>query len=170
MSAQNPQTHHRPPWDSSLKLSSLAHAIYEELEQSDSRRGCAAGLMAWLRVRLAVPREEQVELFHRLRTLSEGLPIAAQLDWDMAEADDASQPPSGPADRTVLTLHFILQVHSASPGSSFSYGILTQWMLLVMATVFILSPYLLHRIARLPFAPVQGGGVEKCVLRMTASK
>jgi len=112
--------------------------------------------MVWLRVRLAVPREERVELLHRLRTLLEGLPIATQLDWDLAEADDASQTPSGPADRTVPALHFMPQVHSASPGSSFSYGIRAQWMLLVMATVFILSLYLRHRIARLPFAPVQG--------------
>jgi hypothetical protein len=114
-----------------------------------------------------VPREERVELLHRLRTLSEGLPIATQLDWDLAEAD---QTPSGPADRTVLALHFMPQVHSASPGSSFSYGIRAQWMLLVVATVFILSLYVLHRIARLPFAPVQGGRVGKCVLRITALK
>jgi glyoxylase-like metal-dependent hydrolase (beta-lactamase superfamily II) len=31
----------------------------------------------------------------------------------------------------------------------------SRWMLFVLATVFILSLYLLHRIARLPFAPVQ---------------
>lgn len=31
----------------------------------------------------------------------------------------------------------------------------SKWMLLMLATVFILSLYLLHRIARLPFAPVQ---------------
>lgn len=109
-----------------MKHSSLAHAVYEELEQSDSRSGRAAGLMVWLRVRLAAPTEERVELLHRLRTLSEGLPIPAQLDWDLAEADDASQTPSGPADRTVPAIHFIPQVHSASPRSSFDYGIRAQ--------------------------------------------
>ncbi|MEQ1681360.1 MAG: MBL fold metallo-hydrolase [Nitrospira sp.] len=31
----------------------------------------------------------------------------------------------------------------------------SKWMLLMLATVFILSLYVLHRIARLPFAPVQ---------------
>jgi hypothetical protein len=31
----------------------------------------------------------------------------------------------------------------------------SKWMLLLLATVLILSLYVLHRIARLPFAPVQ---------------
>lgn len=46
-----------------------------------------------LRVRFAVPPEERAELLHRLRTLSEGLPIAAQLEWDLSEATDADQAP-----------------------------------------------------------------------------
>lgn len=39
-----------------------------------------------LRVRFAVPPAERTELLQRLRTLSEGLPIAAQLDWDLSAA------------------------------------------------------------------------------------
>ncbi len=52
-----------------------------------------------LQIRLAVPREERPEFLSRLRTLSEGLPIAAQLDWTLTDEEpssDASQPrPSG---------------------------------------------------------------------------
>ncbi|MDI3464380.1 MAG: hypothetical protein OJF50_003201 [Nitrospira sp.] len=42
-----------------------------------------------LRIRFAVPAEERPEFLQRLRTLSHGLPIAAQLEWDLTEADDA---------------------------------------------------------------------------------
>ena len=38
-----------------------------------------------LQVRLAVPREERAEFLSRLRTLSEGLPIAAQLEWTLTD-------------------------------------------------------------------------------------
>lgn len=48
------------------------------------------------RVRFSGPAEEWAEFLPRLRTFSEGVPIAAQLDWDVAEADDASQPPRDP--------------------------------------------------------------------------
>ena len=34
----------------------------------------------------AVPREERTEFLTRLRTLCQGLPIAAQLEWDLTEA------------------------------------------------------------------------------------
>lgn len=34
-----------------------------------------------LRIRFAVPAEERPEFLQRLRPLSHGLPIAAQLDW-----------------------------------------------------------------------------------------
>jgi hypothetical protein len=68
-----------------------------------------------LRVRFAVPAEERAEFLHRLRTLSEGLPIAAQLDWDLSEADDASQTPPGPADHTLPAIRFTPHTHGASP-------------------------------------------------------
>lgn len=68
-----------------------------------------------LRVRFAVPREERADFLSRLRALFHGLPIAAQLDWDLAEADDASQPPPGPADLTVPALRFTPHGHGASP-------------------------------------------------------
>lgn len=38
-----------------------------------------------VQIRLAVPREERPEFLTRLRTLSEGLPIAAQLDWTLTD-------------------------------------------------------------------------------------
>jgi hypothetical protein len=44
-----------------------------------------------LRVRFAVPPEERPEFLQRLRTLSEGLPIAAQLEWDLNEANETNQ-------------------------------------------------------------------------------
>lgn len=68
-----------------------------------------------LRVRFAVPREERADFLSRLRALFHGLPIAAQLEWDLAEADDASQPPPGPADLTVPALRFTPHGHGASP-------------------------------------------------------
>ncbi|WP_447973991.1 transposase [Nitrospira sp. Kam-Ns4a] len=68
-----------------------------------------------LRVRFAVPPEERAEFLQRLRTLTEGLPIAAQLDWDLAEANAASQPPSGPADLPVPAIRFTPHAHGASP-------------------------------------------------------
>jgi hypothetical protein len=40
-----------------------------------------------LQIRFAVPREERREFLDRLRTLSEGLPIAAQLDWTLRDEE-----------------------------------------------------------------------------------
>jgi hypothetical protein len=68
-----------------------------------------------LRIRFAVPAEERPEFLHRLRRLSEGLPIAAQLDWDLAEAEDTRQPPRGPADCTGLVIPSTPSAHAASP-------------------------------------------------------
>jgi hypothetical protein len=68
-----------------------------------------------LRVRFAVPPEERAEFLHRLRTLSEGLPIAAQLDWDVAEAENAGQPPLRQADTTVPTIRPSPHAYGASP-------------------------------------------------------
>jgi hypothetical protein len=56
-----------------------------------------------LRVRFAVPAEERPEFLQRLRTLAEGLPIAAQLEWDLSEAAEAPPPP-GPANTSVPTV------------------------------------------------------------------
>lgn len=67
-----------------------------------------------LRVRFAVPAEERPEFLQRLRTLFHGLPIAAQLDWDLAEADDASQTPPGQTDTTVPTIRPSPHAHGAS--------------------------------------------------------
>jgi hypothetical protein len=44
-----------------------------------------------LRVRFAVPPEERPEFLQRLRTLAEGLPIAAQLEWDFTDANEPNQ-------------------------------------------------------------------------------
>ena len=52
-----------------------------------------------LRVRFAVPVEERSEFLQRLRTLCEGLPIAAQLEWDLCEADETAQSPNSPVPR-----------------------------------------------------------------------
>jgi hypothetical protein len=66
-------------------------------------------------VRFAVPTEERAEFLHRLRRLSAGLPIAAQLDWDLAGAEEACQPSHGPADHTVLAIPSTPSAHGASP-------------------------------------------------------
>lgn len=44
-----------------------------------------------LRVRFAVPPEERPEFLQRLRTLSEGLPIAAPLEWEITDANETNQ-------------------------------------------------------------------------------
>ena len=44
-----------------------------------------------LRVRFAVPPAERPEFLQRLRTLSEGLPIAAQLELDLHESNETNQ-------------------------------------------------------------------------------
>lgn len=46
-----------------------------------------------LQIRFAVPREERPEFLSRLRTLAEGLPIAAQLEWTLT---DEERPPEAP--------------------------------------------------------------------------
>lgn len=68
-----------------------------------------------LRVRFAVPTEERTEFLQRLRTLSMGLPIAAQLDWELSEANDARQPPSEQADTLVPALQFTPHGSGAVP-------------------------------------------------------
>ena len=46
-----------------------------------------------LRVRFAVPPEERAEFLERLRTRSEGLPIAAQLEWELTDPNELNQTP-----------------------------------------------------------------------------
>jgi len=68
-----------------------------------------------LRVRFAVPTEERTEFLQRLRTLSEGLPIAAQLDWDLNEAAEACPPPPKQAHTLMPALPFTPPASRASP-------------------------------------------------------
>jgi Transposase DDE domain group 1 len=68
-----------------------------------------------LRVRFAVPPAERAEFLHRLRRLSAGLPIAAQLDWELADTDEARQPSPEPADHTVLAIQSTSYTDGASP-------------------------------------------------------
>jgi hypothetical protein len=51
-------------------------------------------------VRLAVPPEERPEFLQRLRTVFQGLPIAAQLDWDLTESEEGGSPQAGDPDST----------------------------------------------------------------------
>jgi len=53
-----------------------------------------------LQVRLAVPREERPEFVTRLRTLSEGLPIAAQLEWTLTDDEHPPEAPVPPSAET----------------------------------------------------------------------
>ena len=68
-----------------------------------------------LRVRFAVPTEERTEFLQRLRTLSEGLPIVAQLDWDLSEAAEACPPPPKQAHTLMPALPFTPPASRASP-------------------------------------------------------
>jgi hypothetical protein len=67
-----------------------------------------------VQIRFAVPREERVEFLARLRTLAEGLPIAAQLDWDLTDAE--APPPA--ADGHPKGALVPLPRAASSPGSS----------------------------------------------------
>ncbi len=58
-----------------------------------------------------MPPEERPEFLHRLRTLSAGLPIAAQLEWLLTEPDELIQAPN-PAASPLRSLH---QASRASP-------------------------------------------------------
>jgi hypothetical protein len=64
-----------------------------------------------LRVRFAVPPEERSEFLHRLRTLSAGLPIAAQLEWFLTEADELVHAPT----LSVPSVRSVYQTPGASP-------------------------------------------------------
>jgi hypothetical protein len=64
-----------------------------------------------LRIRFAVPPEERPEFLQRLRTIFHGLPIAAQLEWDVCEADETAQRPNSP----VPTVRPGPQMPQASP-------------------------------------------------------
>ena len=68
-----------------------------------------------LRVRFAVPPEERPEFLQRLRTLSEGLPIAAQLEWDLTEANETKQHAVHTAKVPVPTLRPSPHTPRASP-------------------------------------------------------
>ena len=43
-----------------------------------------------LQIRFAVPREERPECLTRLRTLSDGLPLAAQWEWTLTDEEQSS--------------------------------------------------------------------------------
>lgn len=68
-----------------------------------------------LRVRFAVPPEERPEFLQRLRTLSEGLPIAAQLEWDLTDANETNQPSVHAAHVPVPTVRPSPHAPRASP-------------------------------------------------------
>lgn len=68
-----------------------------------------------LRVRFAVPPEERPEFLQRLRTLSEGLPITAQLDWALSEAEEPDNVPSLASTTTVLVVRPVSPRPGAAP-------------------------------------------------------
>lgn len=68
-----------------------------------------------LRVRFAVPAEERHEFLQRLRTPSEGMPIAAQLDWDLHEADDPEDASARAPNAPVFIIRPVLQRTEESP-------------------------------------------------------
>ena len=68
-----------------------------------------------LRVRFAVPPEERPEFLQRLRTLSEGLPIAAQLEWDLNETNETNQTSVYAANVPVSTVQPSPHAPRASP-------------------------------------------------------
>ena len=45
-----------------------------------------------VRIRFALPELDRLEFLRRLRTLSQGLPIAAQLEWSLTDHDKIVTP------------------------------------------------------------------------------
>ena len=68
-----------------------------------------------VRVRFAVPREERQEFLQRLHTLAEGLPIAAQFEWDLMDTDNEGPPSTGGVAATVPTVWRAAEAHGVSP-------------------------------------------------------
>jgi hypothetical protein len=68
-----------------------------------------------LRVRFAVPPEERPEFLQRLRTLSEGLPIAAQLEWELTDPNEPNQTAVHAANVRVPTVQPSSHAPRASP-------------------------------------------------------
>ena len=68
-----------------------------------------------LRIRFAVPPEEHREFLQRLRTISKGLPIAAQLDWDLTEGEEPETAPAQVAPALMPTIRLERQPARASP-------------------------------------------------------
>ena len=64
-----------------------------------------------LRIRFAVPVEERPEFLQRLRRVFHGLPIAAQLEWDLCEIDETAHGPTAP----VPAIRPAPQISRASP-------------------------------------------------------
>ncbi|MDH5642312.1 MAG: hypothetical protein OEY28_13570, partial [Nitrospira sp.] len=59
----------------------------------------------------AVPVEERPEFLQRLRRVFHGLPIAAQLEWDLCEIDETAHGPTAP----VPAIRPAPQISRASP-------------------------------------------------------
>lgn len=68
-----------------------------------------------VRVRFAVPRDERPEFLQRLRTLTEGVAIAAQFEWDLTDTDDEGAPCTEGVGTTVPTVWRPAETHGASP-------------------------------------------------------
>ena len=58
-----------------------------------------------VRIRFAIPESDRPEFLRRLRTISQGLPIAAQLEWNLSD-----QSPTHPDQ--IVTLMPLLAPHS----------------------------------------------------------
>lgn len=76
-----------------------------------------------LRVRFAMPSEERLEFLQRLRMLSEGLPIAAQLEWKLTDAKETNQPAGHAAKAVVPTIRPSPHAPRASPYAHLYCGI-----------------------------------------------
>jgi hypothetical protein len=60
-----------------------------------------------LRIQFALPAAERLEFIQQLRTLFHTVPIAAQLEWDLSERDDAQHAPSRPPHTIAPTVQLI---------------------------------------------------------------
>src|SRR5258705_1583389 len=65
-----------------------------------------------VRIRFAMPQPDRPEFLRRLRTVSDGLPIAAQLEWSLTD-----QTPSHP-DKIITPSHFSYRPKFLSPDFS----------------------------------------------------
>jgi hypothetical protein len=74
-----------------------------------------------VQIRFAMPQPDRPEFLRRLRTVSDGLPIAAQLEWSLSDQTPTHPTKSLPQSRSCRQIHpatLLLELLLRNPGST----------------------------------------------------